>query len=60
MSIVVFLFLIIAFLLHVIALSHIIYMIFKTKTKFNCFWIWIVILIPIIGPIIYFNSKKIK
>lgn len=40
-------------------------MIFKAKTKFNTMWIW-VILLPIIGPIIYFsnvnnierNSKK--
>jgi hypothetical protein len=42
--------------LYIAACCHIIYNIFQKKMKFNPIWPW-VILIPMIGPLIYFSSK---
>jgi hypothetical protein len=42
--------------LYVVACCHIVYNIFKKGTKFNMMWCW-VILIPMIGPLIYFSNK---
>lgn len=43
-------------ILYIAASCHIMYSIFKKK-KFNPMWVW-VILIPLIGPMIYFSNKQ--
>jgi hypothetical protein len=44
--------------LHVGAFCHVLYSIFKLKTKFNSIWIWIVFLLPVLGPILYLAGKR--
>ena len=43
--------------IHVWAFCHIIYQVFKLKTRFNMMLVWISLL-PVIGPMIYFAGKK--
>jgi hypothetical protein len=45
-------------LLHIAALGNIIYNMFKLGTKFNMVWAWIINLLPLIGPILYFSCKR--
>ena len=52
-----FLFLVLS--LYIFATCHIIYSILKLKTGFRTWQIW-VILLPLIGPMIYFSYKNYK
>jgi hypothetical protein len=45
-------------LLHAFTMGHVIYKIFKLRTKFNTMWIWIVWFVPVFGPLFYFTGKK--
>jgi hypothetical protein len=58
MDVLIAIFLGIVLVLHVGAFCHVVYSIFKLKTKFNSIWIWIVFLLPILGPILYLSGKK--
>ncbi len=40
------------------AIIDVIYRIFKFGSRLKTYWIWVVILLPLIGPIIYFQRKK--
>ena len=45
-------------LFHVFTMGHVIYKIFKLGIKFNSMWIWIVLFVPLFGPLFYFTGKK--
>lgn len=40
------------------AIADVIYRIFKFGRRFKTYWIWVVIMLPLIGPMIYFQRKK--
>jgi hypothetical protein len=40
------------------AIIDVIYRIFKLGTKFKTYWIWIVLFLPVIGAIFYFQRKR--
>jgi hypothetical protein len=47
-------------LFHVFAMGHIIYKILKLGIRFNSMWIWIVLFVPVFGPVFYFTGKKAR
>jgi hypothetical protein len=44
--------------LYIGAFCHVVYSIFKLKTKFSPIWLWVVFLLPVLGPILYLSVKK--
>ncbi|PCH69155.1 MAG: hypothetical protein COC06_08080 [Bacteroidales bacterium] len=40
------------------AIIDVFYRVFKFGRRFKTYWIWLVILLPLIGPLIYFQRKK--
>jgi hypothetical protein len=45
-------------LLHVFTMGHIIYKIVRLGIKFNTVWIWVILFVPVFGPILYFTGRK--
>ena len=40
------------------AIIDVIYRIFKFGRKLKTYWIWVILFLPVLGPIIYFQWKR--